>query len=32
MHTKFSLENPEGKIPFGRPRRIWKDKIRMDLK
>jgi hypothetical protein len=23
---------PEGKIPFGRPRRRWEDGIRMDLK
>jgi len=22
---------PEGKIPFGRPRRRWEDNIRMDL-
>jgi len=22
---------PEGKIPFGRPRRRWEDYIRMDL-
>jgi len=22
---------PEGKIPLGRPRRRWKDKIKMDL-
>ena len=23
--------SPEGKIPFGRPRRRWKDDIKMDL-
>jgi hypothetical protein len=23
---------PEGKRPFGRPRHIWEDNIRMDLK
>jgi hypothetical protein len=24
--------NPEGKRPFGRPRRRWEDGIRMDLR
>jgi hypothetical protein len=26
-HTGFKLLKPEGKIPFGRPRRRWKEKI-----
>ena len=25
------LGKPEGKRPFGRPRRIWEDNIKMDL-
>ena len=25
------MENPEGKRPLGRPRRIWEDNIKMDL-
>jgi len=25
------LGKPEGKIPFGRPRRRWDDNIKMDL-
>jgi hypothetical protein len=25
------LETPEGKRPLGRPRRIWKDNIKLDL-
>jgi hypothetical protein len=24
--------NPNGKIPFGRPRHKWEEEIRMDLK
>jgi hypothetical protein len=28
---KILVENPEGKRPFGRSRRRWKDNIRMDL-
>ena len=28
---KVLLGKPEGKIPFGRPRRIWEDNIKMDL-
>jgi hypothetical protein len=28
---KFFVGNPEGKKPFGRPRRRWEDGIRMDL-
>jgi hypothetical protein len=27
---KVLVQKPEGKISFGRPRRIWKDGIRMD--
>jgi hypothetical protein len=27
---KVIVENPEGKSPLGRPRRRWKDNIRMD--
>jgi hypothetical protein len=23
---------PEGKVPLGRPRRIWEDVIRMDIR
>ena len=26
------VEMPEGKIPLGRPRRIWEDDIKIDLK
>jgi hypothetical protein len=26
------VEKPEGKRPLGRPRRRWKDNIRMDLR
>ena len=26
------VDIPAGKRPFGRPRHIWKDNIRMDLK
>ena len=29
---KFLTGTPAGKIPLGRPRRRWKDNIRMDLK
>jgi hypothetical protein len=25
------MEKPEGKRPFGRPRRRWKDNIKMDI-
>jgi hypothetical protein len=28
---KVLVGKPEGKIPFGRPRRRWEDGIRMDL-
>ena len=28
---KISTGKPTGKIPLGRPRRRWKDNIRMDL-
>jgi hypothetical protein len=29
---KLLVGNPEGKRPFGRPRRRWEDGIRMDLR
>jgi hypothetical protein len=29
---KFLVGKPEGKRPLGRPRRKWKDGIRMDLR
>ena len=29
---KIVTGTPSGKRPFGRPRRIWEDNIRMDLK
>jgi hypothetical protein len=29
---KVLVGKPEGKRPFGRPRRIWEDGIRMDLR
>jgi hypothetical protein len=29
---KSVIGKPEGKSPFGRPRRRWEDTIRMDLK
>jgi hypothetical protein len=32
MHTQFRLEKLEGKIPLGRLRHIWKDKIIINLK
>jgi hypothetical protein len=28
---KVLMGKPEGKIPFGRPRRRWENGIRMDL-
>ena len=28
---RFLVGKPEGKIPLGRPRRRWKDNIKMDL-
>jgi hypothetical protein len=28
---RLLVEKPEGKRPLGRPRRMWVDKIRMDL-
>jgi hypothetical protein len=28
---KVLMGNPEGKGPFGRPRRKWEDNIKMDL-
>ena len=28
---RFLVGKPEGKRPFGRPRRRWEDNIRMDL-
>jgi hypothetical protein len=31
MHTKFFLENLEGKKPLRRPGHKWKDNIRMDV-
>ena len=32
MYTGFWLGKPEGKRPLGRPRRRWKDNIRMVLR
>jgi hypothetical protein len=29
---KIFVEEPEGKRPFGRPRRRWVDNIKMDIK
>jgi hypothetical protein len=29
---KVSVGKPEGKRPFGRPRRRWEDEIRLDLR
>jgi hypothetical protein len=29
---KVLVGKPEGKRPLGRPRRMWKDEIRMDLR
>jgi hypothetical protein len=29
---KIVIENLKGKKPFGRPRRIWEDNIRMDAR
>jgi hypothetical protein len=29
---RISVGKPEGKRPFGRPRRRWEDNIRMDLR
>jgi hypothetical protein len=34
MHTKFwskTLKTPEKERPLGRPRRRWKDSIKIDL-
>jgi len=28
---RILVEKPEGKRPFGRPRRRWEDNIKMDL-
>jgi hypothetical protein len=30
--TRFLVQKPEGKRPFGRPRHRWEDGIRMDLR
>jgi hypothetical protein len=30
--VKFLVGKPEGKTPFGRPRRRWEDGIKMDLR
>ena len=30
-HTGVLVGKPEGKKPLGRPRRRWKDNIKMDL-
>jgi hypothetical protein len=32
MHTGLLVGNAEGKRPLGRPRRMWDDNIRLDLK
>jgi hypothetical protein len=29
---KVLVEKPEGRRPLGRPRRIWEDGIRMDIR
>lgn len=29
---RVSMGKPEGKIPLGRPRHIWEDNIKMDLR
>jgi hypothetical protein len=31
VHTEILVGKPEGKRPLGRPRRRWKDNIKMDL-
>jgi hypothetical protein len=31
VHTGFWLENLRERVPFGRPRHRWEDKINMDL-
>jgi len=31
VYTGFFVRKPEGKRPLGRPRRGWKDNIKMDL-
>jgi hypothetical protein len=30
--NRVLVVKPEGKRPLGRPRRIWEDRIRMDLR
>jgi hypothetical protein len=30
--NKILVENPEGKRPLGRPRRMWVDNMKMDLR
>ena len=32
MYTVFWWGKPEGKNPLGKPRRIWEDNIKMDLR
>ena len=32
MHIGVWWGRPEGKRPFGRPRRRWKDNIKVDVK
>jgi hypothetical protein len=32
MHTGFLVGKPEGKKPLGKPRHIWEDNIKMDLR
>jgi hypothetical protein len=32
MHTRFLVGKPEGKRQLGRLRRMWEDKIKIDLR
>jgi hypothetical protein len=32
IDTIFLVGNPEGKRPLGRPRHIWEDKLKRNLK
>jgi hypothetical protein len=32
MHIGFLVGKPEGKKPLGKPRNMWEDNIKMDLK
>jgi hypothetical protein len=32
MHTEFLVRKPEGREPFGRPKRWWQNNIKVDVR